>query len=83
MARGSLITGEGFRKSGFWSQLVLLGLIDWATIHAFQHEKGHVAWYHYVGFALVNVLLLWLTWIVWRWLKPQKSPSPNRYLHNR
>jgi hypothetical protein len=70
------LTGEGFRKSGFWSQLVLLGLIDWATIHAFLHEK--VGWYHYVGFVAVNVCLLWLTVIVWRWLRTQNSPpSPH------
>ena len=73
------ITGEGFRKSGFWSQLMLLGLIDWATVYAFLHQP--VAWYHYAGFAAVNVLLLWLTVIVWRWLRPQTSLSPDAYFN--
>ena len=72
------VTGEGFRKSGFWSQLVLLALIDWATIYAFLHQD--VAWYHYVGFVVVNVFLLWMTVIVWRWLKPQTSQPPDVFL---
>jgi len=37
-----------------------------------------VAWYHYAGFVVVNVVLLWLTVVVWRWLKPQKS-TQDRY----
>lgn len=73
------MTGEGFRKSGFWSQLVLLILVDAATVNAFF--KQQVAWYHYVGFVVVNVVLIWLTVIVWRWLRPLKSLPPNKYFH--
>ena len=29
-------------------------------------------WYYYLGFAIVNVVLLWATWLMWGWLKPQK-----------
>lgn len=65
------VTGDDFIKLGFWSQLVLLALIDWGTIHAFSHEP--VAWYHYVGFASVNVGLLWATYVMWKWLRPQRS----------
>ncbi len=68
------MTGEGFRKSGFWSQLVLLGLIDWATIYAFSRQQ--VAAYHYVGFIAMNVVLLGLTVVVWRWLRHQRSLPP-------
>ena len=75
------MTGEGFRKSGFWSQLVLLILVDSASVNAFL--KQQVAWYHYVGFVVVNVVLIWLTVIVWRWLRPLKRPtlydSPNHH----
>ena len=66
------ITGEGFRKSGFWAQLVLLLLVDWATVYAFLRQP--VPWYHYAGFVVVNVVLLGLTVLMWRWLKPLASP---------
>jgi len=64
--------GDTFIKIGFWSQLILLALVDWGSILAFS--RGGVAWYHYLGFALVNGGLLWLTWVMWKWLKPQKAP---------
>jgi hypothetical protein len=64
--------GDKFIKLGFWSQLVLLALVDWGSILAFMNQD--VPWYHYVGFTVVNVGLLWLTWVMWRWLKPQSTP---------
>ncbi len=70
------MTGEGFRKLGFWSQLVLLGLIDWATIHAFRKED--VPAYHYVGFVTMNLVLLTLSVVMWRWLRTQRSAPPRR-----
>ena len=63
--------GDRFIKLGFWSQLVFLVLVDWGSLMAFA--KQPVAWYHYVGFAIVNVLLLWATWVMWGWLKPQRA----------
>jgi hypothetical protein len=68
--------GDKFIKLGFWSQLVLLALIDWGTIVAFT--KTDVAWYHYIGFTVVNIVLLWLTWIMWKWLRPQHEPRLGR-----
>jgi hypothetical protein len=67
------VTGRGdkFIKLGFWSQLILLILVDWGSIQAFATQD--VAWYHYVGFIVVNVILLWMTWLMWVWLKPQKT----------
>jgi len=65
------MTGDSFMKLGFWSQLVLLALVDWATLTAF-FEHG-AAGYHYVAFAAVNIVLLWLTAIVWRWLRVQRG----------
>ena len=62
------MTADGFIKLGFWSQLVLLGLVDWGSLVAFS--KVDVGWYHYAGFALVNIILLGATWRVWQWLKP-------------
>ena len=69
-------TGEGFRKAGFWSQLVLLGLIDWASVYGFLRED--VPAYHYVGFVIMNVALLALTVVMWRWLRAQRSPPLGR-----
>jgi cytochrome b len=65
--------GDKFIKLGFWSQLILLFLVDWGSIAAFA--KLDVPWYHYVGFAVINVVLLWSTWLMWGWLKPQKTPT--------
>lgn len=68
--------GDRFIKLGFWSQLILLALIDWGSIVGFLNED--VAWYHYVGFAVVNIVLLWLTWVMWKWLGPQHQPRLGR-----
>ena len=59
------MTGESFRKAGFWVQLLLLGLVDWATVLAFI--KQDVAWYHYMGFVVVNFLVDFL----YSWLDPR------------
>ena len=67
----AVMTGDSFIKLGFWSQLVLLGLVDWGTLYAFSTQD--VAWYHYVGFVLVNVMLLWVTYKMWPWLRQQRS----------
>lgn len=67
------LTGDSFIKLGFWSQLVLLGLVDWGTLVAFSHAD-EVPTVHYVGFALVNIMLLSATAVMWRWLKPARSP---------
>jgi len=68
--------GDDFIKLGFWSQLILLALIDWGTIIAFASDPV-VPWYHYAGFGLVNLILLWATWVMWVWLKPQRSKEPD------
>ena len=58
---------DKFIATGFWSQLILLVLVDWGSLHAFY--KGHGIWYHYIGFALVNIILLYSTYVVWGWMK--------------
>jgi len=58
-------------RAGFWTQLVLLALIDWGSLWAFSTQEVH--WIHYVGFTVVNVVLLSVTWVVWRWLRMQRS----------
>lgn|GEM_PF-5208550 len=65
------MTGDQFIKLGFWSQLILLAIIDWGTIVAFSKED--VAWYHYAGFTVVNGGLLWLTWVLWRWMRDKRG----------
>ena len=67
------MTTDGFIKVGFWSQLVLLFLVDWGTILALSKDGG--PWYHVVGFVIVNAVLLYATWLVWKWLKPARSPD--------
>ena len=67
-----MMTGDTFIKAGFWSQLVLLGLVDWGTLNAFAREP--VSAWHLGGFLSVNALLLSLTVVMWRWLKPQNKP---------
>jgi hypothetical protein len=69
------MTGDQFIKVGFWSQLVLLFLVDWGTLAAFA--RGGVPWYHYVGFVIVNVFLLWLTFVLWLWLRDKKGEPLN------
>ena len=59
--------------AGFWSQLVLLFLVDWGTLAAFASQR--VSAIHYVGFAVVNGVLLGATAVTWRWLRVQRSPS--------
>ena len=65
------MTGDDFIKLGFWSQLLLLALVDWGTLLAFA--RGGVPWYHYVGFAAVNVILLGASWSMWGWLRQKRS----------
>lgn len=72
-ARRRLLTADRFIKAGFWSQLVLLALIDWASLESLL--RGDMPWYHVVGFVVVNVVLLGLTGYMWRWLKPARSRS--------
>jgi hypothetical protein len=65
------MTGDDFIKLGFWSQLVLLALVDWGTLLAFA--RGGVPAYHYLGFAVVNVVLLAAAWKMWGWLRTKRS----------
>ena len=69
--RRRLLTGDRFILAGFWSQLVLLFLVDWGTLVAFR--KGLLPWYHQVGFVVVNVVLLSLTAYAWRVLKRTRN----------
>lgn len=62
---------------GFWMQLVLLFLVDWGSLLAFRREPP--AWYHQVGFVVVNVVLLtaWLyAWSLWRRRPSRRDPAP-------
>ncbi len=68
-----MINADVVIKTGFWMQLVLLALIDLGTLNAFAAET--VPWYHYVGFVTVNVVLLALSAVVWRWLRDERSPQ--------
>lgn len=71
-----MLNGDTVIRWGFWSQLVFLGMVDWGTIVAMQ--KGEVAGVHYVGLAVVNVVLLYLAFLMWRWLREQKSRADDQ-----
>ncbi len=57
---------DKFIATGFWSQLILLILVDWGSLASFMRGDG--AWYHYIAFVVVNVVLLTATWKVWGWM---------------
>ena len=59
-------------KSGFWLQLVLLGLLDVGTLHSLA--QGHGGPRHIALFALVNVGLVYAMGRIWRWIA--KGPPP-------
>ena len=68
------MTGDDFIKLGYWSQLVLLGLVDWGTIAAFMDGQGSML--HYIGFGVMNVVLLVVWWVAWkRWLRDARTPG--------
>lgn len=69
---GFKLTTDGFIKTGFWAQVALLFLVDWAALYVFLNTED-MPWYHWVGFTAMNVILLYATWVMWKWLAPQKS----------
>lgn len=64
------ITTDGFIMLGFWSQVLVLILLDWGTIVAMRKEI--VPWYHYVGFVLMNAACVWAIVKVYKWLQPHQ-----------
>ena len=69
--RRRFLTTDGFIQVGFWSQLVLLVLVDWGSLASFARETP--PWYHVVGFVVMNTVLLSCTWVMWRWIRVQRS----------
>ena len=68
-----MMTSDGLIKLGFWSQLILLVLVDWGSLAAFLREPP--PWYHYAGFVAVNVLLLCSTAWMYKWFPRSGSAS--------
>lgn len=64
---------DKFIAAGFWSQLILLILVDWGSIASFLRGDG--AWYHYIAFVVVNVVLLTATWRVWGWMQTARETT--------
>lgn len=69
--RRRLLTTDGFIQVGFWAQLVLLALVDWGSLASFARETP--PWYHIVGFCVMNTLLLYAAWVMWGWIRQQRS----------
>jgi hypothetical protein len=69
--RRRFLTTDGFIQVGFWSQLVLLALVDAGSLASFAKETP--PWYHVVGFGVMNTVLLGATWVMWRWIRVQSS----------
>jgi hypothetical protein len=67
------VRGDAVIRWGFWSQLVFLLMVDLGTIHAMR--QGLVAWYHYIGLVVVNLVCLGAAFVMWRWLRDQRSPA--------
>ena len=65
------MTADTVIKTGFWLQLVFLALVDWATVTALLREPE--LWYHFIGLAVVNAVLLTLAVMMWRWLRGAKG----------
>jgi hypothetical protein len=61
------LTADRFIAAGFWSQLVLLFLLDWGTLVAFSRQGAR--WFEVAGFVLVNALLLVATALTWRFMR--------------
>ena len=72
MIASRLMTGDDFIKLGFWSQLVLLFLVDWGTLVAFD-KADHVPLWQWASFITANLILLTATWYLWKWLKPARG----------
>jgi len=77
---------------GFWSQIVLLGLVDWGTLYWWNKDwspRGSdpsvvvthgIPWYHVVGLVVMNVVLLTSAAFTWRYLSRQRfhaTPPPD------
>jgi hypothetical protein len=58
-------------RVGFFAQILLLILLDWASLSAFRKEG--VPWYHVVGFAVVNIVLIFAAALMWNWMKGRSS----------
>ena len=67
----ALVTADGIIRAGFWVQVMLLVLVDVATAIAFAQQP--VAWVHWVGCSLVNAAAIPAAFVVWRWLRLQRS----------
>jgi hypothetical protein len=67
------MTTDRFIRLGFWSQLVLLFLVDWGTVTVWMRGSDPVPWYHVAGFVLVNLALLVGTYRMWGWMERQQS----------
>ncbi len=61
-------------EAGFWSQLVVLFLLDWGTLHAFRKQGLGNA--HVIGFVTVNVVLLATMACVRYLLQKDRGRSP-------
>jgi hypothetical protein len=56
---------------GFWCQIVFLGLVDWGSAASFRRQG--VPWYHAIGFAVVNLVLIAAAVLTWRYLSRQRA----------
>ena len=59
-----------FVEAGFWSQLVLLGLVDWGSVAAMRRTDG-ASWPVVAGFVVMNALLLFAAVVMFRWMRQQ------------
>lgn len=59
---------------GFWTQLVLLVLVNWGSLAAFARHGA--PWYHVVGIVVVDASLLFASVVTFRFIMRQGRRPP-------
>lgn len=59
-----------FVEAGFWAQLVLLGLVDWGSLHAMRGAGG-ASLPVVAGFVALNAVLVTASVVMFRWMRQQ------------
>jgi hypothetical protein len=57
-----------FIRWGLGFQIVFLVFLDWGTV-AYMQRAGRIALWHVVGLAVVNLLLVGGTMLLWSWMR--------------
>lgn len=70
--RGNATLADVMIQLGFWTQLVLLALVNWGSLTAFARHGA--PWYHVVGIVVVDASLLLASVVTFRFIMRQGGP---------